>query len=765
MTLSQWLRQSRLKHLVLWLIMLALLFVALSLVEIFLIETIHLWWVSFLTLSLLFVIGIKRHRLLWLDQARAVTYINAQVPELENAASLYFQVRSPNNDLEQLLLKRLQNCRIELDQLIEQQSFPMDRFWVNGLGIVFFISIMVTLVGNIIVNFDTSRADIVEQLNIADDFRIMQSLVTVVPPAYTNKQSFKQTSLDLSIPEGSEIKWSIEFNKDVSLINLVSTDKSPLAQSISNTFRHDISSIIFQSTLYRFEVNDQENRKTDFHRIEVQSDVTPKIKWLSPEASVVEKFFRLAPSLKLAAEIKDDYGISKLQMIVTVAKGSGENVKFREKVVDVPFEINERHEADEVFVSFLQILNLNDYEMEAGDEMYLKLRAVDNKSPSPQTTDSSSLIIRWLEPSETEISDDPIQIRFTAEFFRSQRQIIIDTEQLIAERMSVTEDMLREKSVDIGFSQKDLKEKYGQYLGDEFADETGGALVSHASISSHVDLSKDHDDHTEAYSEEKHASEHHHEKHENEFSNSNNSNLDDGRSALIEEYMHNHGHTEIAPLSQQDPKSLMKSAVAHMWQAEMYLMLSEPEKALPFEKEAYEYLRKAKQAERIYVQRLGFAPPPVDVSRRYKGKLNSIDSQKIGQPQRQLLSDDQVQMQRLYELLLSDRNAFSLENKEYLQLHLSNLSRSLLEQTQENTQHLEFAQQIENLLTHLSAHQSWCSGCKSQLQRILATLSGNAPSQLTRKSTTSNLSTNELINYQQKLIEFRVSMNKQEETP
>jgi hypothetical protein len=92
-----------------------------------------------------------------------------------------------------------------------------------------------------------------------------------------------------------------------------------------------------------------------------------------------------------------------------------------------------------------------------------------------------------------------------------------------------------------------------------------------------------------------------------------------------------------------------------MWQAELHLMLSDPSKALPFEKEALKFLKMAKKAERIYVKRLGFEPPPVSEQRRYQGELNDILTY-----QRNVnidLSDsDKAQLSKMYNLLNSEVN-------------------------------------------------------------------------------------------------------------
>ncbi|MEZ5520658.1 MAG: hypothetical protein R3F08_04170 [Dokdonella sp.] len=53
-------------------------------------------------------------------------------------------------------------------------------------------------------------------------------------------------------------------------------------------------------------------------------------------------------------------------------------------------------------------------------------------------------------------------------YFRSQRQIIIDTETLIGERTSLAADTFTVEIDSIGVDQKILRLRYGQFLGEEF---------------------------------------------------------------------------------------------------------------------------------------------------------------------------------------------------------------------------------------------------------------------------------------------------------
>ena len=53
------------------------------------------------------------------------------------------------------------------------------------------------------------------------------------------------------------------------------------------------------------------------------------------------------------------------------------------------------------------------------------------------------------------------------EYFRSQRQIIIDSEKLLNEKASISKEEFNQRSNELGFDQKALRLKYGQFIGEE----------------------------------------------------------------------------------------------------------------------------------------------------------------------------------------------------------------------------------------------------------------------------------------------------------
>lgn len=320
------------------------------------------------------------------------------------------------------------------------------------------------------------------------------------------------------------------------------------------------------------------------------------------------------PRLQAIVSIDDDFGLSQVEILASIASGSGEAVKFRDQTFQ--FDSHSSVEGKTLFVKNWDLTELN---MQPGDELYFSIRAWDNRQPIAQQSRSASKIIRWLEDEQQAVLADGALIDFIPEYFKSQRQIIIETKELIADKNNLSKDKIDHISRELGAAQSFLKQKYGQFLGDEFDSGTPQAMEAGPEL--------EHDEHDEddkhADDAEKPASEHEHEDSEH----SSEGNDKSGYSTVISQFGHAHGEADDGNFIKNgtpNPKLLMKRAIANMWQAELHLLLSQPELALPFENQALELLNRAKKAERIYVKRLGFAPPPVSEKRRYQGDLTDI---------------------------------------------------------------------------------------------------------------------------------------------
>ncbi|PHS18927.1 MAG: hypothetical protein COA86_07100 [Kangiella sp.] len=554
--------------------------------------------------------------------------------------------------------------------------------------------------------------------------------IVVSPPIYTKLDEGIHKELNLNIPENSVVNWNVSLNREVDEIFVVLTSTGLQKTKLKMLYYPETNSYFLsrklqQTQIYNFEVVEKEISQIieGVYSIVIIKDQSPKIKIAKPRQSLVEYPLSGNHSFSLTADVIDDYGISNVNILASVAKGSGEAVKFRDKVFE--FDESERilnSDSKKTSFRYKKQWFLKDLDMEPGDEVYFHIQATDNKQPDMQTSKSGSVIVRWLDDEEIELSAEGIRIGFIPEYFRSQRQIIIETIELIEDKNDLSDIEFKERSVDLGHSQKDLKTKYGQYLGDEVGEGPGehfgladgyhgdGEVVNAGTMDTHE--------------EDKEESEHNDE-HESEESEK----VGDG-DALIAKFTHSHGTVEIAPLSECDPKTWMKMAVSEMWQAELHLMLSEPMKALPFEKKAYKYLKEARKADRIYAKRLGFEPPPVTEDRRLTGELNELGSNYINTKGFTNKKSNQKTIRSAFKLinqwkLLNDKQQesfiFSFEELKII----SSLKNELLELTKIRPVLIKYVAILEQINISKKLSIRGCLYCINDLQQRLWSLLDN----------------------------------------
>lgn len=480
---------------------------------------------------------------------------------------------------------------------------------------------------------DVKPESIVEQA-VEHTVEITHQTVEIYRPEYSvpsSEEGISQSEqLDIAVLAGSDVIWEFEFSQHQYNYSLVFSngERYQLDKQPNNRFR--IQKKITQSVAYYIDVvaNDgavinKGKRISQIYTIKSIADKAPKIRFITPKNTVTELSKSHSSPLSTEVQISDDFAISHVEILASIAKGSGESVKFRDQnfMFDSQQLINHK-------MHYFKQWNLQALKMEPGDELYFTVIATDNRMPEPQQTRSETKIVRWLDDEQAVTVADGIVIDFMPEYFKSQRQIIIETIELIEDKSTLEQDKFVELSELLGVAQSELKEKYGQYLGDE------SEGIHSVDIESDHELPEVHiiDDHggsnavitaPEHHDEVSIPDEHHHEEPLSES-------LDrSGRMTLINQYGHNHEDSDVGVMTNNDPRALMKKSLENMWQAELHLMLSEPSKALPFEQKALMFLKRAKKAERIYVKRLGFEPPPVTEQRRYQGELTDIHHKRV----------------------------------------------------------------------------------------------------------------------------------------
>ena len=241
----------------------------------------------------------------------------------------------------------------------------------------------------------------------------------------------------------------------------------------------------------------------------------------------------------------------------------------------------------------------------------MRLAVSDNRDPKPNTTKSASFILRWPpEASSDSAGMEGLVEKSMPAYFRSQRQIIIDTGNLIAEQPRLDADAVLARSDGIGVDQKILRLRYGQFLGEESETRSDGAPPG-----DDKKKGKNEADAGRADALTKREAEHKHFLNAQKFGDA---------GAVVSEYGHTHDVAEAATLLDPETKEILKSALNEMWDAELHLRQGRPAEALPFENRALAYIKQVQQSSRIYLARVGLELPAVDEGRRLSGDRKGL---------------------------------------------------------------------------------------------------------------------------------------------
>ncbi len=417
---------------------------------------------------------------------------------------------------------------------------------------------------------------------------IVRHRVDIVAPAYTGRAARQVDALDLSVEEGASVRWQLGLAPPPAAAKLVFSDGStlPLARAGDDWVG---ARPITAALLYHLETEgvpplaDGRSR-----RIELIPDRPPQIRVLVPEKtlSLVEP---PQPKWTLLFEAEDDYGLGAASLTVTVAHGSGENVEVKEQVLQLPGEGDARRRRYPV------TLDLAALGLAAGDDLIARLAVVDQRTPAPNRSRSASYILRWPPPTgDAGTGMEGLVQRQLPAYFRSQRQIIIDTEALLAERPRLAADEYGRRANQIGEDQKALRLRYGQFLGEESEDRAGPDGEQH-----HDEGPAGHDEHAAPAA----------------FGVAGD---------VVAQYGHVHDIAEAATLLDPETKKLLRGALDAMWRAEEQLRLAQLPAALPHENRALGFIKQVQQASRIYLARVGLELPAIDTTRRLSGDRKSL---------------------------------------------------------------------------------------------------------------------------------------------
>lgn len=429
-------------------------------------------------------------------------------------------------------------------------------------------------------------------------------------PAYSGKPDQQTEDPNIRALTGTTVYWDLQFDGAVSEVVMErGGERFPLRPS-GESFT--IRQVLEASGFYSFRFTDSlgYEQVSDLYSLEAVPDKAPVVKI---EGIPQFTYFEAEDALRLdfTAQITDDLGIGDAYIIATVTKGSGESVKFREE--RLPFAPPPTPGTRSARLS--KTVDLQQLQMDVGDELYFYAEAVDRRQPQPNRGRSEThfAVIRDTASPGFAV-EGTMGVDLMPDYFRSQRQLIIDTEKLIAEAPTLEASEFKFRSNELGFDQKALRIKYGQFMGEET--EMGLAPPEGASPEESGEATEE--DHTDPLAEYTH-----------DHDGDNEHNLVAEGEAEVEEdplheYLHNHEDPEAATLFEESLRVKLRKALDVMWDAELQLRLYQPQSSLPHQYEALGLLQEIKNSARIYVHRIGFDPPPIKEEKRLSGDIKDI---------------------------------------------------------------------------------------------------------------------------------------------
>ena len=441
--------------------------------------------------------------------------------------------------------------------------------------------------------------------------KISKQLISVAYPSYINIKPYSNNNMNIKAVAGSRIRWNLQFDKPVDSVFLQSTGTNVALILQNNSYT--VATVLNYSGFYNFKFKDLQGNEysSNLYRIIVTRDKQPEIK-LTGIDEFTSLDFNQESAITFNSLITDDYGIDEAYIIATVSKGSGESIKFREEQLSFDETIKKGSKK----LNLSKRINLNQMKMEPGDELYFYIEASDFKKPHPNISRSETYFVVIKDTTSYEFSvEGNMGVDRMPDYFRSQRQLIIDTKKLIKQRGKTGLKDFKFKSNELGFDQKALRLKYGAFMGEESEME--------------VDNEPHEDD---APNQEEHdigdplAGFTHDHDSENEHNLVADASKKEESKNPLDEFMHNHDNPEEATLFTESLKVKLRKALNEMWDAELYLRLYDPEKSLAYQYRALRLIQDIKNSARIYVHRIGFNPPPIKEEKRLSGKLKGVSS-------------------------------------------------------------------------------------------------------------------------------------------
>lgn len=526
-------------------------------------------------------------------------YLNAKYPELEESTGLLLKPGNSCHPLEQIQQEKINQVLLHMPAL----KPPVKK--LSWAALVLMVGIGMSLGISFLKPLDNAQAaDLIKENVLSVKEKVLPEIafcsLSIKAPSYTGIPERTQTQFSFKAEDGALVKWNIRTTIPVKVFKMIFNDKEMLTLKSEDaagknwTFLKTLSKPGF----YQLELD---GKKSELYQMNIIPDLPAVIRITAPKPhSSID--YGQAPQVRLALSLTDDYGLKSAHIAATMASGKGEGVSFTERKLDFNTSFNNSKS-----MSLTKLIDLKALGMKPGDELYFYVKAFDNHG---QMSRSDVYFVSIVDTAELmSMAGMTNGVNLVPEYFRSQRQIIMDTEKLLAEKSSISEASFKNRSNDLGMDQKLLRLRYGKFLGEE----------------SETEIGADHD-HKEDGAHDDHEEGHGHAESNDHKEIPGTAKFGDVK-AIMDSYAHKHDIAEDATFFEPELKAQLKAVLTEMWKSELQLRTYQTRDALPFEYKALRLLKDLQQKSRAYVAKTTVKVTQLKEEKRLSGELD-----KIGQP-------------------------------------------------------------------------------------------------------------------------------------
>ena len=533
------------------------------------------WWAGLFVLAAALGVSLVAFPFWRVTLADIAVFLDGRSPELEDSCGLLLR---PAGELTRL--ERLQAARVmdRLGRLAMPRPFRRRLFLAAGwLGLAVLVSVGLGWIGGkrIVEGVPEAVAGAGAAAPAATGVKAVT--VRVVPPAYTGKVVREQRDLNLKVEAGAVVDWELVTSATVDTVSFLVNDSLRWFLRPADPGRTvwRLSMPALRPGFYQVKVGAV---LSALYKLEIIPDEAPRIIIRRPKTYTLVDYGE-PQDIPLVAELRDDYGIADASVMATISSGKGEAVKFKEQELRWGGNFSGGGRS----YVLTRVLDLPALGLKPGDELYFYCKARDNHG---QETKTETYIIALADTAQLmSLQGMTLATDVKPEFFRSERQIIIETEQLLHQKDTITAAVFNNKSNDLGIDQKLLRLRYGKFLGEEAeeGDAGGGAAGDTTDFGTFGDAKK-----------------------------------------ILDVYTDKHDNAEDATYFEPGVKAQLKATLNEMWNAELRLRTFKPKEALPYCYKALRLLKDLQQQSRTFVAKTGVRVTPLNPDKRLTGELGAI---------------------------------------------------------------------------------------------------------------------------------------------